>query len=228
MGNLPQILRNEIIFIVIISDNSIRMQFLSFQEDEFSKNKPQKSPCQSRRVTDSEVEEYLSSEPALAALNIGLHVGRVKQAIKDKLEESGVPFSSSDALIEATLNLQTEEEDEDSADGACNSRLSQGVTKVLSKALHKALTEASDKNPPESPKQQEEEKKTERPANLSLEEENRLLKEARMCKICMDAEVGIVFLPCGHLTTCIACATNLQYCPLCRCTIKATVRTFLS
>lgn len=63
---------------------------------------------------------------------------------------------------------------------------------------------------------------------LSLEEENRLLKEARLCKICMDNEVGIVFLPCGHLATCVNCAPNLQDCPVCRSSIKATVRTFLS
>lgn len=63
---------------------------------------------------------------------------------------------------------------------------------------------------------------------LSLEEENRILKEARLCKICMDSEVGIVFLPCGHLATCVQCAPNLQACPVCRSSIRATVRTFLS
>jgi len=35
--------------------------------------------------------------------------------------------------------------------------------------------------------------------NLSLEEENRQLKDARLCKVCLDEEVGVVFLPCGHL-----------------------------
>lgn len=34
---------------------------------------------------------------------------------------------------------------------------------------------------------------------LSLEEENRKLKDARLCKVCLDEEVGVVFLPCGHL-----------------------------
>lgn len=33
----------------------------------------------------------------------------------------------------------------------------------------------------------------------SLKEEIRKLKDARNCKICMDVEVGVVFLPCGHL-----------------------------
>lgn len=34
---------------------------------------------------------------------------------------------------------------------------------------------------------------------LSLEEENRKLKDARLCKVCLDEEVGVVYLPCGHL-----------------------------
>jgi baculoviral IAP repeat-containing protein 2/3 len=63
---------------------------------------------------------------------------------------------------------------------------------------------------------------------LSLEEEVRRLKEARLCKICMDEEVGVVFLPCGHLVTCVNCAPSLHDCPVCRQLIKATVRTFLS
>ncbi|XP_076636294.1 death-associated inhibitor of apoptosis 2 isoform X2 [Colletes latitarsis] len=61
----------------------------------------------------------------------------------------------------------------------------------------------------------------------SLKEENRKLKEARLCKICIDREVAIVFLPCGHLT-CIYCAPSLTYCPMCRREIRATVRAFLS
>lgn len=35
--------------------------------------------------------------------------------------------------------------------------------------------------------------------SLSLEEENRKLKDARLCKVCLDEEVGVVYLPCGHL-----------------------------
>lgn len=35
-----------------------------------------------------------------------------------------------------------------------------------------------------------------------LENENRRLKEERTCKICMDNEIGVVFLPCGHLICC--------------------------
>lgn len=61
-----------------------------------------------------------------------------------------------------------------------------------------------------------------------LESENARLKEQRTCKICMDGEVGVVFLPCGHLCCCVNCAPALKDCPVCRTKIQGTVRTFLS
>ena len=61
-----------------------------------------------------------------------------------------------------------------------------------------------------------------------LEQENRRLKEARICKICMDNEVGVVFLPCGHLISCVNCAPSLKDCPVCRQSIHGTVKTYMS
>ena len=43
-----------------------------------------------------------------------------------------------------------------------------------------------------------------------LLDENNRLKEQKTCKVCMDAEVGVVFLPCGHLVVCGNCAPNLK------------------
>jgi len=62
----------------------------------------------------------------------------------------------------------------------------------------------------------------------SLEEENLKLKEQRLCKICMDEEVSIVLLPCGHFVSCVKCAPALRNCPICRNGIKGTVRTFMA
>ncbi|XP_042316724.1 baculoviral IAP repeat-containing protein 2 isoform X1 [Sceloporus undulatus] len=63
---------------------------------------------------------------------------------------------------------------------------------------------------------------------LPMEEQLRRLQEERTCKVCMDKEVSIVFIPCGHLVVCKECAPSLRKCPICRGTIKGTVRTFLS
>ncbi|XP_052045110.1 baculoviral IAP repeat-containing protein 3 isoform X1 [Apodemus sylvaticus] len=65
-------------------------------------------------------------------------------------------------------------------------------------------------------------------AVLPMEEQLRKLQEERTCKVCMDREVSIVFIPCGHLVVCRDCAPALRKCPICRGTIKGTVRTFLS
>ncbi|KAM4866473.1 baculoviral IAP repeat-containing protein 2-like [Thomomys bottae] len=69
---------------------------------------------------------------------------------------------------------------------------------------------------------------TEDVSGLSLEEQLRRLQEERTCKVCMDREVSVVFIPCGHLVVCQACAPSLRKCPICRGIIKGTVRTFLS
>merc|ERR1719427_454426 len=50
--------------------------------------------------------------------------------------------------------------------------------------------------------------------------ENKRLREQKMCKVCMDAEVGVVFLPCGHLVVCVNCAPNLKTCAVCRTEIQ--------
>ncbi|CAG2121256.1 unnamed protein product [Medioppia subpectinata] len=54
-------------------------------------------------------------------------------------------------------------------------------------------------------------------------EDNRLL-----CKICLDREIGVVFLPCGHQLACTQCAPCVADCPICRKVIRGTVRTFFS
>lgn len=65
-------------------------------------------------------------------------------------------------------------------------------------------------------------------ADLPMEEQLRRLQEERTCKVCMDKEVNIVFIPCGHLVVCKECAPSLRKCPICRGLVKGTVRTFLS
>lgn len=61
-----------------------------------------------------------------------------------------------------------------------------------------------------------------------LQEENRLLKEQKTCKICLDDDLSIVFLPCGHFVSCATCAPSLKTCPLCRSQILGLVRAYLS
>ncbi|XP_062567874.1 baculoviral IAP repeat-containing protein 7-like [Saccostrea cucullata] len=52
------------------------------------------------------------------------------------------------------------------------------------------------------------------------------------CCICLDQELEIVFLPCGHVCCCALCAPalcapSLQFCPICRAEIQESKRIFL-
>lgn len=65
-------------------------------------------------------------------------------------------------------------------------------------------------------------------SQLSTEEQLRRLQEERTCKVCMDKDVSVVFVPCGHLVACEECALNLRLCPICRAVIRSSVRAFMS
>lgn len=52
--------------------------------------------------------------------------------------------------------------------------------------------------------------------------------EKQCCKICLDEEIGTIFLPCGHVLACTTCAKNFKKCPICRKNIYYCLRAFLS
>merc|ERR1712062_50820 len=60
----------------------------------------------------------------------------------------------------------------------------------------------------------------------SPREEIRLLEEGKKCKICKIQQIGIVFLPCGHLASCVQCGKTAKFCPICKVAISQTVRVF--
>lgn len=64
-------------------------------------------------------------------------------------------------------------------------------------------------------------------SNTSEKESDISETDTGLCKVCYLNEASIVFLPCAHLVSCVTCTTKLSSCPVCRCTIKATLRVFL-
>lgn len=238
-----------------------------------------RQPGVSFPITESQVEECMESGIALAALGAGLDAARVRRALVRRLRSTGLPFTTSEALIDAVLDEQLNEEAwsvtpqsqrlardilvetlrdfaprsgiipptqwEDRPDSASSS--SESPTRSLTPAASERSrqtepnvnlrTEPStvlrnkeskdNKNVNKENKVSQEVSSSEKKP-LSLEEENRQLKEARLCKVCMDSEVSVVFLPCGHLVSCGGCGSALAACPLCRCAVKALVRAYLA
>lgn len=45
-----------------------------------------------------------------------------------------------------------------------------------------------------------------------------------LCKICKDNYVSIIFVPCGHLITCIECSYTIINCLSCNQEIHALVK----
>ncbi|XP_071959858.1 baculoviral IAP repeat-containing protein 8-like [Antedon mediterranea] len=54
------------------------------------------------------------------------------------------------------------------------------------------------------------------------------LREKKTCKICMDADVCVLFIPCSHLVACWSCSNSLLLCPICRGKIDKRQKAILS
>uniref|UniRef100_A0A8D9ECF1 Death-associated inhibitor of apoptosis 2 n=1 Tax=Cacopsylla melanoneura TaxID=428564 RepID=A0A8D9ECF1_9HEMI len=259
-----------------------------------------KAPTKRSKVTNEQVQEFMNSPPAIAALQMGLDSSRVKTAIRHRLESSGYSFSSAESLMEAALDVQFDENNDVddvwgtppdsppvllsapshsviinrgpqnqgsvSPQGGADDNSTDTEEEASSGSQPVATADPQGGEDREQREREEEARRGEEEReggvvveveeskasggrenentnaavvssesvlyednkNESLEDEVRRLREARLCKICMDKEVGVVLLPCGHLVTCVVCASSLPRCPVCRENIKATVRTFLS
>ncbi|KAH3892738.1 hypothetical protein DPMN_016866 [Dreissena polymorpha] len=74
----------------------------------------------------------------------------------------------------------------------------------------------------------------ERSGTLSVERDiekvatdNEKLRSEIMCKICMDRDACVVFLPCGHMATCEVCSKALRKCAMCRTVIRRTIKSII-
>ncbi|KAL0973793.1 hypothetical protein UPYG_G00211240 [Umbra pygmaea] len=60
-----------------------------------------------------------------------------------------------------------------------------------------------------------------------LEKLQRLQRE-KQCKVCMDRDISIVIIPCGHLVVCKQCSEALDKCPICCGVITQKIKTYIS
>ncbi|XP_067676813.1 baculoviral IAP repeat-containing protein 7-like [Haliotis asinina] len=179
-----------------------------------------------RTLDPRELSARMDSPMVQTVLRMDIPRDRVAKAIQNRLQETGDDFTSVENLMEAIFALPdidpapTDVAAQTASKSSGSVARSQGDKQMADKDLdigekggdseEKAMDDSSDED------------------SQSLMEENRQLKEQRQCKICMDEEVNVVFLPCGHLVCCATCAPALRKCPICRANIRGTVRTFMS
>ncbi|CAH1181770.1 unnamed protein product [Phyllotreta striolata] len=99
----------------------------------------------------------------------------------------------------------------------------------IEEVKNKADTELS--IPSTSGLQKTKEEKSDNKSECVVENETKRESEATektLCKICFKNELGVVFLPCGHIVACVDCAAALKTCAVCRQPVEAAVRAFLS
>ena len=133
----------------------------------------------------------------------------VRKTLRIKLERTGLPFFSVDKCIEQVL-IQLEEE---------SKRLNDLVQLAEESKIFNDLVQ-----PACSP--------TTEPALMSTREdaaeELARIKQSRTCKICMDKEISMVFLPCLHMVACEECTLTLNNCPVCRRDIIYSIKPIIS
>ncbi|KAL5011157.1 hypothetical protein ScPMuIL_013462 [Solemya velum] len=161
-------------------------------------------------IEEREVCARLDRPAVQAVLEMGFTRDLVKKAIEKRLTTTGDDFPNAETLVEAIFVLESQI----TLPGVASNKT--GV-----KTENPESTSSSEKRATNDVEQRKDDA-------VTLVEENRQLKEQRMCKVCMDEEVSVVFLPCGHLVCCPGCAPAMRKCPICRKNIKGSVRTYLS
>jgi len=209
---------------------------------------PEAYPVDTERkiITKEQVKACMTSPVVQQALSMGVEQSRINMAIRKQLREKGANFKNVEALISTVMTCQNEEQQEEtfevvnettttansSGPGvhlAAESRISlQQPTRMEQQpSTERSISAPGSVQSPPTPCTIEpsatltkEGQTTSTPEGSDLEQENRRLKEARICKICMDNEVGVVFLPCGHLISCVNCVHKLKDCHCSRTTIS--------
>lgn len=191
------------------------------------------------------IEDAMNTFPAQNALQMGLNAGRVRLVMQRRLQMTGRPFNSTEALVSAVLDGQIEDEGFEHEEPETEGNIDNQVTELLLSAVNSVVFNSdetaqpstssteriesnSSRSVPEPLKPSEDTSKVVLPPSTASDaSDERRLKNVE-CKICMSEEVGVVFLPCGHLLSCVFCAPAISQCPLCRVEIRGRVRTFLS
>lgn len=135
------------------------------------------------------LDDVMRGEIPTQALQMGFTDEEVRLVIKRKMKSSGNSYAHVKDLVMALLVMQDLKEPNDDTSKSADESKNQSVEQTSTGAVEQGAATAASRSVSELPSI----------STASLEDEYRQLKDARLCKVCMVEEVGIVFLPCGHL-----------------------------
>ena len=166
----------------------------------------------------------MESDIIKATMDMGFDSEKTRMALRQRLEQTGVPFFSLEQCVEAVLGI-LEDETRQRLQKTPSATTAASTENELEKEAEEETNTADEKWKTTEPSSLENDKKTTTTrvkdpifsSGISKQRE-----EIRECKICMDAEINIVFLPCTHAIACSKCAMNMEHCPICRSHIIAS------
>ncbi|XP_026875021.2 baculoviral IAP repeat-containing protein 7 isoform X1 [Electrophorus electricus] len=180
--------------------NTIQQSYVNTSEMVGAIQTPTAGHVPTNHESLSGVEAAVSSPVVQAALQMGFQRALVEGLAQSRYLLTGHQYTSISNLVADILREEEEQGSEPSTDPVARQGGSTGGMTTQASAAQ----------------------------NLSTEERLRQLQEERTCKVCMDHQVSMVFIPCGHLVVCRDCAASLHHCPICRSLIRGSVYAFMS
>ncbi|CAF4665421.1 unnamed protein product [Rotaria sp. Silwood1] len=63
--------------------------------------------------------------------------------------------------------------------------------------------------------------------NVNDQSQSNDSQSSNLCVLCITEEKNLACIPCGHMSTCVACGHSLRLCPICRREIDAFIRIYI-
>lgn len=165
-----------------------------------------------------DLDSILKSEEVQVLVGMGFDVSTIKTVIRKRLKQGLSAYQDTEDLLNAIFV-----EDENSQTSDDNETKRRGSDPVHS-LENQRQTENNQDDVRKSLQTMETEDTQNKLALLSQKLEK--LEEKNLCKICVDGEVDVLFLPCKHLVVCKNCSEKLDECPICRSYIDEKVNVF--
>nr|CAB3225578.1 ZF(RING)-14 zinc finger protein [Phallusia mammillata] len=162
-----------------------------------------------------QIQDAMNSDIVKAAIEMGFERKVVRHVVKRRIRRSAMCTTVAELVDDVTGNTSDVSDSEDEENES--SMQSQPSTSA------KTLAGGSQSSAPNEQSSMEIEEQT-----PSMQARIQELQEERKCKICLDNMADVVFVPCGHLCSCVRCAEALRKCPMCRKKIEKAIRTYMS
>ncbi|KAK3594450.1 hypothetical protein CHS0354_015449 [Potamilus streckersoni] len=159
------------------------------------------------------IQEYMQTIAAQSVMQTGYDYKMVQRAIERLLMIEGIENLTGEKIVGAIFSIEEEEEEMNSLHASRGDEISANEIDG-----HETECGASGGEPSADKKSAQE----------RLMREYQELRNATLCKICHNNIISVVFLPCGHLLTCVNCAPQVKACPICRSLVRATAKAYFN